>query len=207
MAAIHRKLVFVGDNIGEKNYFQIVYSNGYFPKAWYRKLNELEAYSGLQYCHVADVKVDGKHVELSLWYATGNNPGQEEYDRLRPDPYANDHVILLCFDIDSPNSLDNVQNAASWISAVTSICSGLPIILVGCKKDLRFDPKTIEGLRKTSERPVTPEEGLYVSQIINAYKYLECSAKTGEGVHEVFEHAARAALLTGKINKKKHHCL
>ncbi|KAF0507109.1 small GTPase-binding protein [Gigaspora margarita] len=164
MAAIRRKLVFVGDNIGEKNYLQIVYSNGYFPKA----------------C-------------------------QEEYDRLRPDPYANDHVFLLCFDIDSPNSLDNVQNA--WISAVTSICSGLPIILVGCKKDLRFDPKTIEGLRKTSERPVTPEEGLYVSQIINAYKYLECSAKTGEGVHEVFEHAARAALLTGKINKKKHHCL
>lgn len=37
-------------------------------------------------------------------------------------------------------------------------CQGLPIILVGCKKDLRRDPKTIDELRKTSQRPVTPEE-------------------------------------------------
>ena len=37
-------------------------------------------------------------------------------------------------------------------------CAGLPIILVGCKKDLRRDPKTIDELRKTSQRPVTPEE-------------------------------------------------
>lgn len=37
-------------------------------------------------------------------------------------------------------------------------CAGLPIILVGCKKDLRRDPRVIEELRKTSQRPVTPEE-------------------------------------------------
>jgi Ras homolog gene family, member A len=37
-------------------------------------------------------------------------------------------------------------------------CHGLPIILVGCKKDLRYDPKTIEELRKTSQKPVSPEE-------------------------------------------------
>lgn len=37
-------------------------------------------------------------------------------------------------------------------------CAGLPTILVGCKKDLRRDPRVIEELRKTSQRPVTPEE-------------------------------------------------
>jgi len=37
-------------------------------------------------------------------------------------------------------------------------CAGLPIILVGCKKDLRREPRVIEELRKTSQRPVTPEE-------------------------------------------------
>lgn len=37
-------------------------------------------------------------------------------------------------------------------------CQGLPIILVGCKKDLRYDQKTIEELRKTSQKPVSPEE-------------------------------------------------
>ena len=37
-------------------------------------------------------------------------------------------------------------------------CPNLPIILVGCKKDLRRDPRVIDELRKTSQRPVTPEE-------------------------------------------------
>jgi Ras family protein A len=35
---------------------------------------------------------------------------------------------------------------------------------VGCKKDLRYDPKTIEELHKTSQKPVTPEQvGLSIS--------------------------------------------
>ena len=37
-------------------------------------------------------------------------------------------------------------------------CHNLPIILVGCKKDLRYDQKTIEELHKTSQKPVTPEQ-------------------------------------------------
>lgn len=45
-----------------------------------------------------------------------------------------------------------------WISEVMHFCAGLPIILVGCKKDLRRDPRVIEELRKTNQRPVTPEE-------------------------------------------------
>ena len=39
---------------------------------------------------------------------------------------------------------------------------------------------------------------------INAYSYLECSAKTKEGVREVFETATRAALQVKK--KKKGTC-
>jgi hypothetical protein len=45
-----------------------------------------------------------------------------------------------------------------WISEVMHFCPGLPVLLVGCKKDLRRDQRTIEDLRKTSQRPVTPEE-------------------------------------------------
>jgi small GTP-binding protein len=54
---------------------------------------------------VADVEVDGKHVELALW----DTAGQEDYDRLRPLSYPDSHVILVCFAVDSPDSLDNVQ--------------------------------------------------------------------------------------------------
>jgi len=42
-----------------------------------------------------------------------------------------------------------------------------------------------------------------VRKKIGALKYLECSAKTNEGVREVFEHATRAALMARKKDKKK----
>ena len=40
---------------------------------------------------------------------------------------------------------------------------------------------------------------------IGAYSFCECSSKTREGVREVFEHAARASLLSksSKRNGKK----
>ena len=50
------------------------------------------------------------------------------------------------------------MHGSQWISEVMHFCAGLPIILVGCKKDLRREPRVIEELRKTSQRPVTPEE-------------------------------------------------
>lgn len=147
--------------------------------------------------YVSDVEVDGRRVELALW----DTAGQEDYDRLRPLSYPDSNVILICFAIDSPDSLDNVQE--KWISEVLHFCQGIPIILVGCKMDLRNDPKTIEELRRTSQRPVTPEEGSAVAQKIGAIKYLECSARTQEGVREVFEHATRAALMVNNPSKKK----
>jgi len=46
-------------------------------------------------------------------------------------------------------------------------------------------------------------QGEDVRKKIGAHKYLECSAKTNEGVREVFEHATRAALLSKKTSGKK----
>ena len=48
-------------------------------------------------------------------------------------------------------------------------------------------------------------QGEEVRKKIGAYKYLECSARTNEGVREVFEAATRAALLT-KTGKTKKKC-
>lgn len=35
--------------------------------------------------------------------------GQEDYDRLRPLSYPDSNVILICFAVDSPDSLDNIR--------------------------------------------------------------------------------------------------
>lgn len=169
-----------------------VFSKGTFPQVYLPTVFEN---------YVSDVEVDGRHVELALW----DTAGQEDYDRLRPLSYPDSNVILICFAIDSPDSLDNVQE--KWISEVLHFCQGVPILLVGCKTDLRYDPKTIEELKRTSQRPVTPDEGQAVAQKIGAFKYLECSAKTQEGVKEVFEHATRAALMTASNTKPKRSCV
>ncbi|KAJ2958417.1 hypothetical protein NQZ79_g5976 [Umbelopsis isabellina] len=204
MTDIRRKLVIVGDGACGKTCLLIVFSKGTFPEFYVPTVFEN---------YVADVEVDGKHVELALWDTAVDIAqiivGQEDYDRLRPLSYPDSHVILICFAVDSPDSLDNVQekvivfSGRNWISEVLHFCQGLPILLVACKKDLRNDPHTIEELRKTSQRPVTHEEGMQVAHRINAYKYLECSAKDGNGVREVFEHATRAALVTTKKKGKK----
>ncbi|KAG1148817.1 hypothetical protein G6F37_003848 [Rhizopus arrhizus] len=191
MSEIRKKLVIVGDGACGKTCLLTVFSRGSFPEAYVPTVFE---------SYVADVEVDNKHVELALW----DTAGQEDYDRLRPLSYPDSNVILICFSIDSPDTLDNVQE--KWISEILHFCQGLPILLVACKKDLRNDPAKIEELRKTSQKPVATEEGMSVAQKIGAYKYIECSAKTGEGVREVFEHATRAALMANKHpgkNKKK----
>ncbi|KAI8847894.1 GTP-binding protein rho5 [Chytridium lagenaria] len=178
-SAIRRKLVIVGDGACGKTCLLIVFSRNQFPDVYVPTVFEN---------YIADVEVDGKHVELALW----DTAGQEDYDRLRPLSYPDSHVILICFSVDSPDSLDNVME--KWISEVLHFCSGLPILLVGCKKDLRNDPRVIEELRRNNQSPVTTQQGMAVAEKIGAYMYLECTAKHNDGVREVFEHATRAAL-------------
>jgi len=127
-------------------------------------------------------------VELALW----DTAGQEDYDRLRPLSYPDTDVILMCFSIDSPDSLENIPE--KWNPEVKHFCPNVPIILVGNKKDLRNDPATMRELAKMKQEPVKPEEGRAMAEKISAFAYLECSAKSKEGVREVFETATRAAL-------------
>lgn len=94
--SLRRKLVIVGDGACGKTCLLIVFSRGTFPEVYVPTVFEN---------YVADVEVDGKHVELALW----DTAGQEDYDRLRPLSYPDSHVILICFAVDSPDSLDNVQ--------------------------------------------------------------------------------------------------
>ena len=57
------------------------------------------------------------------------------------------------------------------------------------------------------QEPVRPEEGRTMAEKINAFAYLECSAKSKEGVREVFETATRAALQVGvSIFLRNLHC-
>ncbi|KAM6493709.1 P-loop containing nucleoside triphosphate hydrolase protein [Amanita muscaria] len=181
MSEIRRDLVIVGDDACGKTCLLIAFAKGTYPEKYVPR-----AFDN----YVADVEVDGKHVDLGLWDSSGTGG----YNRLRELIYQKADVVLICFAVDSPDSLNDVQE--KWISDVKHFCPKVPILLVGCKKDLGRDPRVIVELEKTKQRPVTPEEGMAVAQKIGAKYYLECSAKTGEGVLEVFQYATRMTMST-----------
>lgn len=168
--------------------------------------------------YVTQVNFDGKEIELALW----DTAGQEEYDRLRPLSYPESDVILIVFSIDFPTSLANVQDKVNTVSSsscekfdlrlqwhpeVAHFCEGTPLILVGTKTDLRTDEQTRRMLGAQGQAPITPEQGANVAREIGA-KYAECSAKTGKGVHDVFNLALRESL-KGKWGKivKQRRCI
>merc|ERR1712168_1297326 len=166
MAAIRKKLVIVGDGACGKTCLLIVFSKDQFPEVYVPTVFEN---------YVADIEVDGKQVELALW----DTAGQEDYDRLRPLSYPDTHVILMCFSIDSPDSLENIPE--KWVPEVKHFCPNVPIILVGNKKDLRTDQNTIRELARNRQAPVRYEEGQQMANKIGAIRYIECSALTKDG--------------------------
>ncbi|ESO04556.1 hypothetical protein HELRODRAFT_111587 [Helobdella robusta] len=190
MATIRKKLVIVGDGACGKTCLLSVFSKDQFPELYVPTVFEN---------YIADIVVDGKQVELVLW----DTAGQEDYDRLRPLSYPDTNVILMCYSIDSPDSLQNIPE--KWTSEVRHFCHDVPIVLVGNKKDLRNDELTRRDLMKVKQEPVRYEEGKQMADKIGAYCYLECSAKTKDGIREVFEMATRAALQS-KRRVKKIHC-
>jgi len=188
MANVRKKLVIVGDGACGKTCLLIVFSKDQFPEVYVPTVFEN---------YVADIEVDGKNVELALW----DTAGQEDYDRLRPLSYPDTDVILMCYSIDSPDSLENIPE--KWTPEVRHFCPSVPIVLVGNKKDLRNNEATRRELLKSKQEPVKTEEGRAMAEKIGAYAFLECSAKTKEGVREVFETATRAALSRQKKKNRK----
>ena len=112
--------------------------------------------------------------------------GQEDYDRLRPLSYPDTDVLLFCFAVDSQRSLEHIQRR--WYPEAEHFLAGVPKILVGLKADLRDSDNGV----KRAASLVRPEEAQDVAFKVGASAYIECSARTRDGVEGVFEKAIRA---------------
>lgn len=176
------KIVAIGDGGVGKTSMLISYSENRFPRDYVPTVFDNMS---------RDVTVDNAQVRLSLW----DTAGQEEYDRLRPLSYKYTDIFLVCYAIDSPDSLCNVEHR--WVQELRFHCPRARIILVGLKMDLR---------RQTSSRNktlISTDEGRRVAKRIKAEHYIECSAKTQDGLYDVFDQAIKVMMARKKLKKKK----
>ncbi|KAJ7281850.1 ras family-domain-containing protein [Mycena rebaudengoi] len=176
---IQRKVVVCGDGACGKTSLLNVFTRGFFSQVYEPTVFE-------NYVH--DILVDDQQVELSLW----DTAGQEEFDRLRSLSYAETHVIMICFSVDNPISLENVET--KWLEEILEYCPGVKLVLVALKCDLRDDRPVRERLQRYGTHPVQYEEGLAVARRIRASRYLAQSI-TAE-LQRYFWRQARVSLST-----------
>lgn len=193
----------LGDGASGKTSLLNVFTRGYFPTVYEPTVFE-------NYVH--DIFVDNVHIELSLW----DTAGQEEFDRLRSLSYDDTDLIMLCYSVDSKDSLENVES--KWVGEITDNCPGVKLVLVALKCDLRENSADDEeagaagaaptdGADGQTEKPtIGYDQGLEVARRINALRYLECSAMRNRGVNEAFTEAARVALSVKK-DKEDNKCI
>uniref|UniRef100_A0A182PPG4 BTB domain-containing protein n=1 Tax=Anopheles epiroticus TaxID=199890 RepID=A0A182PPG4_9DIPT len=147
--------------------------------------------------------VDGVNVSLRLWDTFG------DHDKDRRFAYGRSDVVLLCFSIANPVSLRNCR--AMWYPEIRKFCPDTPVILVGCKNDLRYMYRDETYLSYFGERSpfvraarksdlVMPDEARAVAKELGV-AYYETSVFTYFGVNEVFENAIRAALIARREHR------
>ena len=88
-----------------------------------------------------------------------DSPHQEEYRKYRIQDYSQTDVILMCFSLSRPKTLENIENI--WFPEVHEFCPRVPIILVGLESELH-DDKDIE--------PIPTSKGEEVAKLLRIYK-------------------------------------
>uniref|UniRef100_A0A8C3TGI2 Ras homolog family member F, filopodia associated n=1 Tax=Chelydra serpentina TaxID=8475 RepID=A0A8C3TGI2_CHESE len=134
------KIVIVGDGGCGKTSLLMVYAKGAFPEKYAPSVFEK---------YTTSITVGSKEVILNLY----DTAGQEDYDRLRPLSYQNTNMVLICYDVMNPTSYDNVL--IKWYPEVSHFCRGVPLILIGCKTDLRKDKEHLRKLMSSEQEPIT----------------------------------------------------
>ncbi|XP_025058410.1 rho-related BTB domain-containing protein 1 isoform X2 [Alligator sinensis] len=138
--------------------------------------------------------VDEVSVSLRLWDTFGDHHKDRRF------AYGRSDVVVLCFSIANPNSLNHVKT--TWYQEIKHFCPRTPVILVGCQLDLRYaDLEAVNRARRPLARPIKrgdilpPERGREVAKELGI-PYYETSVFDQFGIKDVFDNAIRAALIS-----------
>jgi small GTP-binding protein len=114
-----------------------------------------------------EVKTDTRIVTLDIW----DTAGQEQYRSIAGIYFRNTSSVIMIYDVASRESFTALRY---WHETVRKSCdSKVHVYVVGNKIDLEA-------------REVEYNEGIDFTKSVNAESYLECSAKSGIGVEEIF---------------------
>eukprot|EP00754_Rhynchopus_humris_P015058 Rhum_TRINITY_DN14424_c28_g1::Rhum_TRINITY_DN14424_c28_g1_i1::g.89225::m.89225/K07891/RAB22; Ras-related protein Rab-22 len=116
--------------------------------------------------------LNGEKVKYAVW----DTAGQEQYHSLVPVYFRSAAAVVLTYDLTSEKSLEATKH---WEVQIRQNAPADAIIaIVGNKSDL------------TEQREVTKEAADEVKNAFEADILTECSAKTADGVFELFESIA-----------------
>ena len=173
------KCVAIGDGAIGKTCMLISYSTNLFPEE-----HVPTVFDNYQ----SSVMVDGKNYVLGMW----DTSGQDDYDRLRPLSYNGTDIFLVCFAVNSITSFNNVKS--KWIVEKQNYAKDVPFILVGLKTDLRGTGGTPVVTKSMAEQMCVD---------LKAVKYMECSARTQQGLKQVFDEAIQTVLYNRRSPQTK----
>ena len=109
---------------------------------------------------------------------------------------------MVCFSLVDKDTLNNI--ATQWIPELEQHCPKTPVILVGTQADIRDDPDFETKHECFKYEKVDLGDAISIMDAMNAssgnkcFKVLECSAKTGAGLKDVFDEIGKVGLIARK---------
>ena len=132
-----------------------------------------------------EITIDEKQYLYRIW----DTCGQERFRSLSKSYFRNSDGIMLLFDLNSPNSFENLN---SWfISIKESGCEDIPLILVGTKSDLES---------KISEEDIKN----FVNENKTIQNYFKCSSKENIGIDEPFIELGKLAIKITSLKERSN---
>jgi small GTP-binding protein len=133
-----------------------------------------------------NLTVDEHEVHLSLW----DFAGEQKFRTLFPAYCSGASGALVLFDLSSRSSFDDLND---WVSLIdgNTINKKIIKVLIGSKADL------------ADQRQISEQEAKEFAEKHNFSLFLECSAKTGQNVDNIFSDLTRDIIQSSLVRCEK----